>query len=182
MTDPFDTDTLPTSPPDVIVAGLRVAWKQETTYSDSLYALEYRVGGVTISGDYDAADASWTFTIPGATSASWSAGDQRWSLVLVRLSDDEAIEIATGIWTVFATGSDRRTHAEIMLKKIESVLEGRADADVASYTIKGRSLTKLSPSELTTWRDYYKAEIAQTGGSTTGAAVPRKNTVRVRFV
>lgn len=182
MTDtPFDTDALATNPPEVIVAGLWTSWKQETTYSDALYRLEYRIGAATIAGTYDTADAAWIFTIPSATSAAWSAGDQRWSLVLVRLADDEAVEIATGIWTVFTSASDRRTHAEKMVAKIESILEGRADADVASYSIKGRSLTKLSPSELTKWRDYYKAEIIATGGSTTASGPPR-NVLRVRFV
>ena len=45
-----------------------------------------------------------------------------------------------------------------MVEKIESLLEGRADADVASYSIAGRSLTKLSIDELMTWRDRYKTE------------------------
>ena len=45
-----------------------------------------------------------------------------------------------------------------MLDKIESLLEGKADNDVASYSIQGRSLAKLSPQELIDWRSYYKAE------------------------
>lgn len=177
MTDPFTT--IGEGDPVEIVAGLYLAWKRETTYSDTLYRLEYRSGTVTITGTY--ADGFWTFVVPGSVSGDWDAGDMRWSLVLVRLADDEAIEIATGVWTVFDSSSDRRTHAEIMVKKIESLISGRADADVASYTIKGRSLTKLSPSELIVWRDYYKSEVAMSGGSTTTSGPPR-NTLRVRFV
>ena len=45
-----------------------------------------------------------------------------------------------------------------MLDKIESILEGKADSDVSSYSIGSRSLSKMTPEELTTWRDYYKAE------------------------
>ena len=37
-------------------------------------------------------------------------------------------------------------------------LEGKADSDVSSYSIGSRSLSKMTPEELTTWRDYYKAE------------------------
>ncbi|MFS9668775.1 hypothetical protein, partial [Klebsiella pneumoniae] len=54
---------------------------------------------------------------------------------------------------------DPRTHAEKMLQKIEAVLENRADADVSSYSIAGRSLTKMSPEELLTWRDAYRREV-----------------------
>ena len=45
-----------------------------------------------------------------------------------------------------------------MLEKIESILEGRADADVSSYSINGRSLTKIPIEELMNFRSRYKAE------------------------
>lgn len=48
-----------------------------------------------------------------------------------------------------------------MLTKIETMLEGKADSDVANYSINGRSLTKLSVSELIEWRDYYRAEVTK---------------------
>ena len=44
-----------------------------------------------------------------------------------------------------------------MLDKIESILEGRADADVSSYSINGRSLTKLPIDDLMSWKDRYQA-------------------------
>jgi len=55
---------------------------------------------------------------------------------------------------------DPRSHNEIMLQKLESLLEGKADSDVSSYSIAGRSLNKLGPAELLEWRDYYKREVA----------------------
>ena len=45
-----------------------------------------------------------------------------------------------------------------MVDKLESLLEGKADADVSSYAIAGRSLNKLTVEEMLKWRDYYKAE------------------------
>ena len=45
-----------------------------------------------------------------------------------------------------------------MLDKIESILEGRADGDVAAYSINGRSLTKLDITDLLMWRDRYRAD------------------------
>ena len=42
--------------------------------------------------------------------------------------------------------------------KIESILEGRTDGDVAAYSINGRSLTKLAIPDLLMWWDRYRAE------------------------
>mgnify|MGYP003649210617 FL=1 len=45
-----------------------------------------------------------------------------------------------------------------MVEKIEAILEGRADADVSSYSINGRSLTKIPIPELMEFRRSYKTE------------------------
>ena len=57
----------------------------------------------------------------------------------------------TGEWKVRVdlddNSADPREHFEIMLDKIETVLQGRADADVLSYSINGRSLSILQYSK-----------------------------------
>ena len=103
-------------------------------------------------------------------------------MIVTRISDSESTIVQTGVVVLFATTDDRRTHAEVMVKKIESLLSGRADSDVESYSIKNRSITKMSVNELRDWREYYLAEISRTGGSTTGADRPSKNTLRVRWI
>ena len=68
----------------------------------------------------------------------------------------------TGSWDIITdldNNIDPRSHAEIMIEKIEAVLQGRADADIASYSIQGRSLTKIAPNELIEWRNFYRAEL-----------------------
>ena len=69
-----------------------------------------------------------------------------------------------------------------MVDKIESILQGKADADVSSYSINGRSLTKMSFQDLNDARDFYRKEYAKElqlerakNGDATGA------TVLVRF-
>ena len=57
-----------------------------------------------------------------------------------------------------AATTDPRSRSRTMVEKIEAVLEGRAGGDVASYSINGRSLTKIAISELMEWRDRYRAE------------------------
>ena len=51
------------------------------------------------------------------------------------------------------------TFAQQMLIKIEAMLLGKADNDVAKYEIAGRSLEKYSFSELQTLRRQYKGEV-----------------------
>jgi hypothetical protein len=70
-----------------------------------------------------------------------------------------------------------------MLAKIKSLLEGKADADVANYSVAGRSLTKLSFDELIKARDYYQEEYNKevqkqriSKGQATGT------TIKVRFL
>jgi hypothetical protein len=92
----------------------------------------------------------------------YDVGKHRWQLEVTRSSDSERIILQTGFWDIITdldNNIDPRSHAEVMLEKIESVLQGRADADIASYSISGRSLTKIAPNELIEWRNFYRAEL-----------------------
>lgn len=51
------------------------------------------------------------------------------------------------------------TFAQQMLTKIEAMLLGKADNDVAKYEIAGRSLEKYSFEELQKLRRQYKGEV-----------------------
>jgi len=185
--NPFDTDALSDSEPDVIIKGAYYAWRRNLSeISGPDYSVKYEVmpvaGGTaqtvsgTENGDY------WEFEILGSATTSWSDGDHRWDLLVVRTSDSEGAVVESDVLSVFADDADRRTHAEIMVVKIESLLNGRADHDVESYSIKQRSLTRMSVKELTMWRDYYLDEIARTGGSVSRENSAKSNTVRVRFI
>jgi len=78
--------------------------------------------------------------------------------------------------------ADPRTHAEIMLNKIQTLLQGKADADVSSYSVQGRSLTKLSFQELEDARDKYQQEVNKEKND---ALIKRgkqtSSTIKVRF-
>lgn len=187
MTNPFDIESAPTTEPEGIIVGVYAAWRKLLDYPATEYTLSYtltpRDGGsaVSIDGTFDVGAQEWRFVASSSVTSGWTSGDYRWDLNLTRTSDGEVACIATGAIVVFATTDDRRTHAEVMVQKIESLLSGRADSDIESYSIKSRSLTKMGVKELTEWRDYYRAEIRRTGGSVTSAARPSKNAVRVRW-
>lgn len=187
MSDPFNTASAPLTEPESFVAGSYVAWRRELALDSATYSIKYRFiptsGGTVfeLSGSTDD-DNIWLFEALSSVTGTWAAGEYRWDMIVTRLSDSEEALTHTGLIRIFASTEDRRTHAEIMVVKIESLLSGRADSDVENYSIKNRSITKMSVKELTDWRDYYKAEVVRTGGSTTNGNSPKANTIRVRFI
>ena len=116
---------------------------------------------ITLTGT--AYNDDYLFTVDSATSAEFTPGYYHWQLEIARNSDGNRIVVDRNTFTAIVdldfNQSDPRTHAEIMIDKIETVLQGRADADVLSYSISGRSLSKMTPDELVQWRDYYKREL-----------------------
>lgn len=69
--------------------------------------------------------------------------------------------------------------AEQMLLKVESLLLGKVDKDAQSYTVAGRSITKMPITELVQLRDKLKAEVEQ---EKIKAALDAKGIKRVRGV
>ena len=56
---------------------------------------------------------------------------------------------------------DGRSHVKQVLDALEATILGKAGRDQLSYSIAGRSLSRLSPAELLKWRDLYRAEYAR---------------------
>jgi hypothetical protein len=194
---PFDASNFPTTEPDYMIIGQFYGWKLPYTYDDQSFSMQYelhRIGStnvdpIVITGAAQTIDGVeyWTFEVDSDTSTQWGEDghaihaeiQHRYDLVLI--SGTNRVTLQTGLITIFPSSADRRTHAEVMLSKIESILEGRADHDVSSYSIKSRSITRMTVEELTYWRDYYRSEIRATGGSTSGRSARTPNTLRVRF-
>lgn len=187
MDNPFNTLGTALSEPQSIIIGTYAAWRRTISVDDTDYSVAYRLtptaGGTVLSLSGTLYDTSvWLFEALSAVTTDWSDGEYRWDLIVTRVSDSETQVVDTGTLRLFNSSDDRRTHAEIMAAKIESLLQGRADSDVDDYTIKNRSISKMPVSELTQWRDYYLAEVGRTGGSTGKAGKPKNNTVRVRWI
>jgi len=173
MANVFDTTNYPTVEPDSLRLGDRWAWKITdlgTDYPPASYALTYSLqllgdGNHTIAITASESGDEYIVEVASATTAAYTAGTYRWYKFITRTSDSQRAEIGTGTLVVSANTAsghhDESSHAEVMVRKIELVLNGRADADVMSYSIAGRSLSKMSPDELVKWRDYYLAEVAK---------------------
>lgn len=190
MTDVFEPVV---GEPASVIAGDFISWKR-ADLADQItagYVLRYVArfgasGSTTVTFDAVVAGDTYLVERTGAQTAVWQAGRWYWEAFLVR-PDNERVRITHGQWDVGLNlaGStvDPRSHAEVMLKKIESVLEGRADSDVENYSIASRSITKMSVEELLSWRNYYRTEVGvEENARLRKMGRPSRNTIQVRFV
>ena len=170
MANLFETSESPETEPAEIVAGDRLIFRRtdlNTDYSNASYTLKYSArlegtGSTEIEITASASGDDYLVEVASAVTAGYTAGQYIWQGYITRNSDAQRITIGTGSWRVIANRdsatTDPRSHPRIMVEKIEAILEGRADADVSSYSINGRSLSKIPIPELMQFRDSYKAE------------------------
>jgi hypothetical protein len=194
MANLFDSTNAPEGEPLELVVGDFIQWKRSdlvNDYPSSLYSAEY-VARVTQGGSSEiklagvgSAD-NYLFTVDSSTSEDFDAGFYHWQLEITETSSGNRIVVQRGefhaIVDLDVNGTDPRTHSEVMLDKIETILEGKADSDVSNYSIAGRSLTKMTFDELMVARDRYRQEVlayrrklAIKSGKASGT------TVKVRF-
>lgn len=173
MANLFDAANAPEGEPREVVVGDFIQWKRSdiaVDYPPATHSAEYvaRItgGGATeikLAGT-EGADY-YLFTVDSATSADFLPGKYHWQLEITQTSSGNRIVVDIGDFDAIpdmdVNQADPRIHAEIMIDKIESILEGKADSDVSSYSIAGRSLNKLSFDELMTARDRYKGELVR---------------------
>ena len=196
MANLFDAANAPEGEPTEIVVGDFAQWKRSDFAADyptsSGFTAQYvaRIEGdvteIKIPQSVLSTDDYYLFAVSSSNSASFSAGTYKWQLEVTQTSSGNRIVLESGEFKIAAdmdvSGADGRSHAAVMVTKIESLLAGRADSDVSSYAIAGRSLTKLSFTELIEARNYYASEVVKEKakdrskrGLTTGS------TIKVRF-
>lgn len=173
MANLFDAANAPEGEPREVVVGDFIQWKRSdiaVDYPPATHSAEYvaRISGggateIKLAGT-EAADY-YLFTVDSVTSAEFLPGKYHWQLEITQTSSGNRIVVDIGDFDAIpdmdVNQADPRIHAEIMIDKIESILEGKADSDVSSYSIAGRSLNKLSFDELMTARDRYKGELVR---------------------
>jgi len=197
MTNLFDSANAPEGEPLEIVVGDFVQWKRSKIadhYPTSTgYTAEYvaRVTGgganeIKIPQAAGSTDTFYLFSADSPTTSQFEPGYYHWQLEITQTSSGNRIVVDNGDFTVIPdmdnNQADPRIHAEVMIAKIETILQGKADSDVSNYSIAGRSLTKMTFQELLDARDYYQKEVVQhknaelvRRGKSSGA------TIKVRF-
>jgi len=176
MANLFDPSNAPEGEPTEVVVGDFIQWKRSDVAQDyptsAGYTAEY-VARITGGGSTEikfpqaagSTDDYYLFSVSSETSAAFIPGLYHWQLEITQTSSGNRLVVDIGDFTAIpdmdSNQADPRIHAEIMLDKIETLLQGKADADVSSYSIAGRSLTKLSFQELLDARDHYRREVVQ---------------------
>ena len=168
--------------------------------SSSEFDLEYRFEGqgtaavfeATVAGAADG--AGWVFELAGTEFTQ--AIRLRWQLWATEIGGgarayleragrlDVVADLATaGLQTPIDPSSDSSSsHAERMVAILESVLEGKASRDAASYQIAGRSVTRIPIVELRELLRGYRLEAASEASvRRVGAEPGRRRPARVRF-
>lgn len=171
MANLFDADQAREGEPTEIVVGDFIQWKRSDLVDDyplSEYSVEY-VARITGGGSNEIkvsateTDGTYLITVDSATSADFDAGYYHWQLEVTKTSTGDRVVVDRGAFTAVVdlddNQADPRLFEEKMLAKIETILLGKADADVSSYSIAGRSLTKYSYQELQDLHDQYEAKV-----------------------
>jgi hypothetical protein len=136
-----------------------------STYPASDFTLiYYLINGsykYTITATADGDD--YNVEVLATSTGLWAAGDYHYFGFVSDATNTYKVEEGTTTIIanpVTASIADLRSHARTMLDAIEAVLENRAGADVAQYSIAGRQVIKIPIPELITLRNKYKAEVA----------------------
>lgn len=195
MGNKFDPANSPTTEPEEIFAGDFIQWRRvdlSADYPNDEYTLTYHArlsgaGSTKITISSAVYESDFLFSIAGATSAAFIPGFYYWQLDVVRTSDGETLHLESGTFEVRPdyelSATDPRSHARIVVDKIRSILEGRADSDVDEYSIAGRSISKMSIDDLLKWKTYYEHELeVEDDADRLARGKPTRNTIQMRFV
>lgn len=196
MANLFDPANAPEGEPETVVVGDFIQWKRSDLVQDYPVATHSATYVARITGGgsneiqltaTESNPSYYLFTVTSDTSSSFVPGLYHWQLEVTETASGNRIVVGTGMFRALpdldVNNSDPRSHAEIMLDKIQTILEGRADSDVSSYSIQGRSLAKMSISDLLEWRNYYRREVMkEKRDSDIQNGRKTSSTVKVRFL
>ena len=113
--------------------------------------------GVTIAHN----GTGFLITVSSATTKTWKSGCHSYAVYMIK--GDERYTVEVGHVEIkpdieAQTDYDGRSHVKKVLDAIEAVIEKRASNDQMSYTIAGRSLSRIPIPELLKLRDVYRIE------------------------
>ena len=108
--------------------------------------------------------SEYQITAGATATTSWSVGKYQWSLIVKDSSDAQKRQVLdNGVFEIKPNWANStagpRSDARKNLKLIEDILYNRIQGDVSSYSIAGRSLSKMSPEELIELRDFYARQV-----------------------
>jgi hypothetical protein len=161
-------DTIPTTEPERLVSGTTWSWNiVDSDHPPSAgWTLSYSFRNATAADKLDVtaspSDDDSTFEVRlTAEQTDLPAGFYRWARY-VSNEDGARYRTATGSLVVepdFAAADTYTTHEQRVLAVIEALIEGRYSDDMEQFSIRGRSVLRMSMAELQKWRGYYRAMV-----------------------
>ena len=154
--------------PQSFTAGDSVEWRRHLEayppnegwglfYSFRNFGAQFDIAAVPKADHYHIALSSNTTTLYKAGSYWWQATVYKGEQQQVALEGTLDVKPNLSLLDNY----DGRSHVKKTLDALEATILGKASRDQLSYSIAGRSLSRLSPSELLKWRDSYRAELVR---------------------
>lgn len=150
--------TIPSVEPSKIYQGDTVTWKKTVDdYPASAgWTLKYAIQGPTNVGVISASadGAAHLIEIAKATTAGWTAGDY-WYQAFVEDGTERVtlyrgqFELVKSLDTGISGAYDGKSHYQTVLSALKATLEGKASKDQLSYSIRGRSISRMTLTEIT---------------------------------
>jgi len=175
MADLFDSTNYSEHEPTIeeygspIIAGDYLAWKRSdlnSDYSNSAHTLTYKArlensGSTVITITASASGTDYLVEESQSDTASYTVGLYYWDAYITKTSTSERIRVDYGQWSVIAdlatATTDPRSSNKKIYDAVVAVIEGRASQDQMSYSIAGRSLSRMSIEDLVQFEGIYKA-------------------------
>ncbi|MDE2102457.1 MAG: hypothetical protein KGL39_34745 [Patescibacteria group bacterium] len=190
------TVTPPPFEPHVIVAGDNVQWTRVyDNYDPVNYTLSYALmptsGSLILitAGNYGDDKTFWV-NVPGATTANWTPSQNGqaylWQSYITDGSGNRTTLYSgrTVIKPNFAAApvADYRSQFEVILWNLKRALLGNPSPAVQNYTIRGRSLSKMSAKDIQTEIDLYEELVTrELRAEAIAQGRPNKGKLVVRF-
>ena len=137
---------------------------------------------ITASADGD----DFAVTLAASTTTNYTAGTYWWQAYVSK--SGERYQVGSGTLEIKEDFSQvsgaysKLSHARKVLAALEAMLERKATVDQQSYSIAGRSLSRMSPEELRSWRDDYRRQVrAEERAEKIARGEKINNTIRARF-
>ena len=158
--------TIPEGEPEFFISGDTVKWTRSdlTDYPPDTWTLTYEfynaITSETVTAAQYLATTAYLITIPLATTATFTPGDYKWNARVTDGTEEFTIDFGTftiksDVAALGGAALDDRTNTKKVLDALDAMMLGKASKDQMGYTIAGRRLDRLLPSELILWRDKY---------------------------
>ena len=165
------------------LAALGQAWPAPG-YSLSLL-LAPEAGGNVIEVPGSFADDIWIVSVAAATTGAMLPGAWSWAIRVQEDAGSAKQTVARGGIGVLpdpaADGTDTRADAERILAAIEARIEGRITRDADSYSIEGRSISRMPIEQLLRLRSLYQREVQAVRAARAGRCAPLFTQRRMRI-